>query len=73
MDRIDYLSQCARLANYLTNHLEAVRVCLSTDPNLTERVEFDRLCQLQDEAAAAGGAWAAYSQTYRSIVDWRQA
>lgn len=71
MDRGDYLAHCARLANDLTNRLEAVRQFLATDPDLANRAEFDRLCQLQDEAAAAGGAWSVYSQTYRSIVDWR--
>lgn len=73
MDRSDYLSQCARLANELAECLEAVRQFLATDPVLANRAEFDRLCQLQDEAAAAARAWSAYSQTYRSIVDWRQA
>lgn len=73
MDRSNYLLQCALLESDLADSLEAIRHFLATDPDLSDRAVFDRLCQLQDEAAAAGRAWSAYSQTYRSIVDWRQA
>lgn len=68
MNRQAYFLEVARLSDEFADKAKAVDDYLKTNPDLAGDVAYQKLCDLQAEAAAAAGRWSSYCEDNRSHI-----